>query len=118
MIGSVDPEYLLLGVASALLSLVTWIKYRGLEYVIKNYRWVFVCLFLLPLSVVYDLVMYVRNWVIFKLNSAPKKHTSKVNYVQKQVKKHPKSFSFVFFKLNLAQGYKCMCVLRPPTVMN
>ncbi|KAJ8306436.1 hypothetical protein KUTeg_016981, partial [Tegillarca granosa] len=68
------------------LSLLSWAKYRGLEYIIKNYRWVFVCLFLLPLSVVYDVVMYVRNWIVFKLNSAPKQHDNKVKKVQAQVK--------------------------------
>lgn len=69
------------------LSLLSWAKYRGLEYIIKNYRWVFVCLFLLPLSVVYDVVMYVRNWIVFKLNSAPKQHGNKVKKVQAQVYK-------------------------------
>lgn len=51
-----------------------------------NYRWVFVCLFLLPISVVYDVFMYIRTWLIFKLNSAPKQHDKKVQYVQQQVK--------------------------------
>lgn len=85
MIDQVDTEYILLAAFSAILSLCTWAKYRGFEYIIKNYRWVFVCLFLLPISVVYDLAMYLRNWIIFKLNSAPKKHGSKVKYVQEQV---------------------------------
>lgn len=72
-------------VAGALLiSGFAW--YRGLEYLIIRYRWVFVCLFLLPLSVVYDVVMMVRSWLIFKLSSAPKKHDSKVKCVQQQVK--------------------------------
>ena len=69
----------------ALLSLLVWARYRGAEYVIKHYRWVFVCLFLLPISVVYDVVMYVRNWVVFKLNSAPSQHLKKVKNIQQQV---------------------------------
>ena len=57
-----------------------------LEHVIINYRWVFVCLFLLPLSALYDAWMYARNWAIFRLTSAPKKHDSKVHSIQKQVR--------------------------------
>lgn len=53
---------------------------------IIHYRWVFVCLFLLPVSVVYDIFMFVRNWLMFRLNSAPKLHDSRVRHVQEQVK--------------------------------
>ncbi|XP_066258952.1 delta(24)-sterol reductase-like [Euwallacea similis] len=56
------------------------------EYVLINYRWVFVCLFLLPISFFYDLWFYLRNWVVFNLTSAPKQHNSKVKYVQKQIR--------------------------------
>lgn len=55
------------------------------EYILIHYRWVFVCLFLLPASFFFDIWMYVRNWVVFKFSSAPKKHDSKVKFVQKQV---------------------------------
>ncbi|XP_022317755.2 delta(24)-sterol reductase-like isoform X1 [Crassostrea virginica] len=65
---------------------ISWAKYRGLEYIIKHYRWVFVCLFLMPISVVYDVFMFIRNWVVFRINSAPKQHNNKVRYVQQQVK--------------------------------
>ncbi|CAH1774871.1 unnamed protein product [Owenia fusiformis] len=61
-------------------------KYRGLEYILINYRWVFVCLFLLPLSVIYEVLFFLRNWITFKLNSAPKLHGKRVADVQKQVK--------------------------------
>lgn len=71
--------------AALLFSIFVWLRYRGLEYVIVHYRWLFVCIFLLPLSVVYDVVMYVRAWLTFKLNSAPKQHDQKVKYVQQQV---------------------------------
>ncbi|XP_071117270.1 delta(24)-sterol reductase-like isoform X1 [Haliotis cracherodii] len=70
----------------ALLSL-SWIKYRGLEYILIHYRWVFVCLFLLPVSVIYDVFMFGRNWLVFQFNSAPKKHDQKVQHVQRQVRK-------------------------------
>ncbi|RZB39834.1 delta(24)-sterol reductase-like, partial [Asbolus verrucosus] len=46
--------------------------------------WVFVCLFLLPASFFFDIWLYFRNRIVFKLSSAPKKHGSKVKYVQKQ----------------------------------
>ncbi|KAK3089419.1 hypothetical protein FSP39_003484 [Pinctada imbricata] len=65
---------------------VVWARYRGVEYIIKHYRWVFVILFLLPMSVVFDLYMYIRNWIVFKMNSAPKMHDARVKYVQQQVK--------------------------------
>ncbi|XP_050313504.1 delta(24)-sterol reductase-like [Anthonomus grandis grandis] len=55
------------------------------EYILINYRWVFVCLFLLPISFLYDLWLYFRNWIVFKLTSAPKKHDTKVKYIQKQI---------------------------------
>ena len=56
-----------------------------LEYILINYRWIFVCLFLLPVSVVYDAVMYLRMKVVFALSSAPKQHEKRVQQVQKQV---------------------------------
>ncbi|CAG9760209.1 unnamed protein product [Ceutorhynchus assimilis] len=56
------------------------------EYLLIHYRWVLVCLFLLPLSFFYDLWSYLRNWIVFKLTSAPKQHDKKVKYVQKQIR--------------------------------
>ncbi|CAG9862719.1 unnamed protein product [Phyllotreta striolata] len=56
-----------------------------MEYVLVNYRWLFVCFFLLPISLFYDLWMYFRNWVVFRLSSAPSKHYKKVKYVQEQI---------------------------------
>ena len=63
----------------------TWVRYKGLEHILIHYRWIFVCLFLLPLSVTYDIYMFLRAWIIFKRNSAPHKHGEKVEYVQQQV---------------------------------
>lgn len=56
-----------------------------LAYILINYRWVFVCFFLLPISLVYDLFYLARSWIIFQLNSAPKKHDERVRRVQQQV---------------------------------
>lgn len=58
---------------------------RIIEYILINYRWVFVCFFLLPASLLYEIYNYGRNWIIFKLNSAPKLHNRKVKNVQRQV---------------------------------
>jgi delta24-sterol reductase len=71
-----------------------WFNYKAfmeyvdswIEYVIINYRWVFVCTFLLPLSVLYEIYFSVRNWVVFKLHTAPWKHDEKVRDVQRQVR--------------------------------
>ena len=64
---------------------MSWLRYRGLEYVLVNYRWIFVVLFLLPVSLAYDLFFYARNWLIFHMNSAPDMHEEKVQRVQQQV---------------------------------
>ena len=64
----------------------SWLRFRGLEYIIINYRWIFVCMFLLPLSVFYDAFMYIRAKIVFALNSAPKQHDARVANVQKQVR--------------------------------
>jgi len=64
---------------------VSWMKYRGLEYVLVNYRWVFVIFFLMPASLLYNLFFYARSWLIFRMNSAPDKHEEKVQHVQQQV---------------------------------
>lgn len=57
-----------------------------MEVLLIDYRWVLVIFFLLPLSVLHDAFSYARNKIIFKLNSAPKKHDEKVRKVQKQVR--------------------------------
>lgn len=67
------------------LSLLTLIQTKGLEHVIIHYRWIFVCVFLLPASAVYDVFYYVRNKLIFKFRSAPKQHGVRVQEVQEQV---------------------------------
>ncbi|XP_069693049.1 delta(24)-sterol reductase-like [Periplaneta americana] len=58
---------------------------KVIEYIVINYRWVFVCFFLLPASLLYEIYNYGRNWIVVKLNSAPKLHDRKVRRVQKQV---------------------------------
>lgn len=77
----------LLCLGSSLVIFLLWIKVKGLDYVIVHQRWIFVCLFLLPLSVVFDVYYYVRAWLIFKMCSAPKLHDERVRDVQRQVSK-------------------------------
>ena len=55
------------------------------EHVIVHYRWVFV-MFLLPVSLCYDVYSAVRSWIVFQMNSAPTKHLQKVKEVQRQVR--------------------------------
>ena len=76
-------SFVYLGVLVVLFLL--WIKVKGLDYVIVHQRWIFVCLFLLPLSVVFDVYYYLRAWIIFKMCSAPKLHDQRVKDVQRQV---------------------------------
>ena len=63
----------------------SWAKYKGVEHILINYRWIFVCFFLMPASLVYDTYMYFRCWLIFRMSSAPEKHDEKVRDVQRQV---------------------------------
>uniref|UniRef100_A0A9L0RPH1 Delta(24)-sterol reductase n=1 Tax=Equus caballus TaxID=9796 RepID=A0A9L0RPH1_HORSE len=79
-----------------------WIRVKGLEFVIIHQRWVFVCLFLLPLSLIFDIYYYVRAWVVFKLNSAPRLHEQRVRNIQKQVREWKEQGSKTF-----------MCTGRP-----
>lgn len=88
-----------------------------LEYILVHYRWIFVCLFLLPVSFFFDIWLYFRNWIVFKLNSAPQQHQLKVQNVQRQVrdalKRNASTVVLVFRSttgLNL--GKKCRCAQR------
>ena len=76
--------FLLYAAIPAVLS-ISWCKYRGLEYILIHYRWLFVITFLLPASVIFDVFLYIRSWIVFKLHSAPEKHNARVQEVQKQV---------------------------------
>lgn len=77
-----DPLFCLGGLLGLFL---LWVKVKGLEYVVVHQRWIFVCLFLLPLSVLFDVYYYLRAWVIFKMCSAPKQHDQRVRDIQRQV---------------------------------
>ncbi|XP_076812306.1 delta(24)-sterol reductase-like [Clavelina lepadiformis] len=70
----------------SLLLMMVYFRQKGLEHVLVHYRWLIVCLFLLPASFFFDVFMYIRAWVIFKFNSAPKQHDARVKNIQQQVK--------------------------------
>jgi delta24-sterol reductase len=59
---------------------------RLLEWFLFRFRWIFVIPLILPASLAYDSYNFVRNWIIFKLQSAPKAHDRKVAKIQKSVK--------------------------------
>uniref|UniRef100_A0A673N5V3 Delta(24)-sterol reductase n=1 Tax=Sinocyclocheilus rhinocerous TaxID=307959 RepID=A0A673N5V3_9TELE len=94
-----DP---LLYLGGLVILFLVWIKVKGLEYVIVHQRWIFVCLFLLPLSVIFDVYYYLRAWIIFKMCSAPKQHDQRVRDIQRQVREWKKE-----------GGKKHMCTGRP-----
>eukprot|EP01027_Heterolobosea_sp_BB2_P023778 GEZU01035778.1.p1 GENE.GEZU01035778.1~~GEZU01035778.1.p1 ORF type:complete len:544 (+),score=207.34 GEZU01035778.1:103-1632(+) len=56
-----------------------------MEYILTHHRAVFAVLVLLPMSVLFELFIYVRNKVMFYLNSAPKQHDQRVRNVQQQI---------------------------------
>uniref|UniRef100_A0A673WSS8 24-dehydrocholesterol reductase n=1 Tax=Salmo trutta TaxID=8032 RepID=A0A673WSS8_SALTR len=76
-----DPLYL----GGLVVLFLLWIKVNGLDYVIVHQRWIFVCLFLLPLSVIFDVYYYMRAWLTFKMCSAPKQHDQRVRDIQRQL---------------------------------
>ncbi|XP_023217183.1 delta(24)-sterol reductase-like [Centruroides sculpturatus] len=61
-----------------------------LQHLIVNYRWLFV-LVLLPISVVYKVFLFVRNWIAFHYRDSKKSHEENVRYVQKQILEWNKS---------------------------
>jgi delta24-sterol reductase len=77
---------------------------RLIEHILINYRFVFVCFFLLPASLLYEIYSYWRNWIIVKVNSAPKLHHRKVKHVQKQV-----SNNFGQWYGKREKGKPCIC---------
>jgi delta24-sterol reductase len=61
-------------------------KPKGLlEYLLTYHRGLVTTIFLLPLSVIYDLFIYVRNKIIFMIHSAASQHDKKVARVQQQI---------------------------------
>lgn len=65
------------------------IDFKGetfMEILLIDYRWIIACFCLLPVSFLYNLYFYIRNAIVFHLNSAPASHDEKVRKIQRQVK--------------------------------
>ncbi|KAI3383727.1 hypothetical protein SNEBB_005565 [Seison nebaliae] len=63
-----------------------YIYYRfGVEHLLLHYRWIFVCIFLLPLSFLFDVYTWVRESILLYVYSAPRAHKERVEYVRRQV---------------------------------
>lgn len=64
------------------------IEFKGeslMEILLIDHRWIIVCFLLLPLSFLYNLYFYIRNIIIFYMNSAPAAHDEKVRKIQRKV---------------------------------
>ena len=55
------------------------------EHVLTHYRGIFATIFLLPVSAAYGAYAGVRNWISFRLSSAPAKHDARVEAVIRQI---------------------------------
>ena len=55
------------------------------EHLLSQYRGIFATIFLLPVSAVYGAYAGVRNWISFRLSSAPAKHDARVEAVIRQI---------------------------------
>lgn len=62
-----------------------------METLLIEYRWILVCLFLLPLSFLYNVSTVLRERLVFLLKSDPKQHNSKVLRAQRQMKSFRKA---------------------------
>ena len=80
---------------------------RFLEWFLFRFRWIFVIPLILPASVINDTYSYVRNLLIFKLQSAPRAHDRKVASIQKVVK-----------EWHHGDRKKKMCTARPGMFQN
>ena len=82
------------------------------EHVLTHYRGIFATIFLLPISAVYNAYTGFRNWVSFRLSSAPAKHDARVREVIRQIEDWKKEGAMQ--KLCTARsGWKTMSELVP-----
>lgn len=56
------------------------------EYILTHYRGIFATVFLLPISVLYNIWFTVRTKIIFFFRSAPKRHDKRVEAISEQVR--------------------------------
>jgi Delta24-sterol reductase len=62
-----------------------------IKFIMSEQRWIFVCLFVLPLSLLFDLFWYIRNIIIFKFGNTKESHEEKVRKIQIDVKNADKN---------------------------
>lgn len=73
-------------VTRQLFTRLTMTKFEQIfEHILTHYRGVFATVFLLPISAIYGLYAGLRNWLAFRLNSAPSKHDARVDAVIRQI---------------------------------
>lgn len=84
-----------------------------LEKILIDYRWIFVCFFLLPASFVYNLFLFVRNWLVFRTHSAPHRHAEKVAKIQRRVREWRSSGSTDRPMCTARPGWQTMSFRRP-----
>jgi len=60
---------------------------------ITNHRGIFVTVFVLPISLMFDIFFYIRAWLVMKFYSAPQLHQERVRSVVEQIHEWKKSGS-------------------------
>ena len=55
------------------------------ERLLVDYRWLFVLVFLIPLSLLFNLYLHVRQAIVHYLMSAPHRHAEKVARIRDEV---------------------------------
>jgi len=65
-------------------------------FVVTRFRYVLVCLFVLPLSFLFEMYMSLRNYIIFRyVGTAPSgTHEDRVKFIQEQIQKAPEGAQF------------------------
>lgn len=59
---------------------------KAVGYFLTTFRWVFVCLFLLPCTITYDYLVLLRKlWKYYLPEKLSDSHFAKTKYVQEQV---------------------------------
>lgn len=83
-----------------------------LRHMLFKYRWVFVIIFLLPCTVLYNIYFHVKQWIEELRKPEPKDHHEKVHYVQHQVKEWIKSSQDIPMCTS-RPGWKAMTLREP-----
>ena len=57
------------------------------DFMVDHRSW-FVVFFVIPISLVFDVLISVRTWLILKLNTAPAQHSTRIALIQEAVRAH------------------------------